>query len=106
MLNVDFLLGERNYIRNELAICCLFGSDLDVRHHFYLLNHIEEINRLQSYLVSDIRGGGNFVFYPRCFQAIYDGDNARGYFFFFQNYAFEIINDELVPPKPKALQII
>nr|DAV21009.1 MAG TPA: hypothetical protein [Caudoviricetes sp.] len=106
MLNVDFLLGERNYIRNEFAIFCLFRGNFDVEHHFHLLNHIEEIDRLQFYLVSDIRGRGNFVFYPFSFHAVHDGNNARCYFFFFHNYTFDMIIDELVPPKPKALQRI
>ena len=64
MLNVDFLLGERNYIRNELAIFRLFRGNLDMEHHFHLLNHIEKINRFQLYLVTEIRGRGYFVLYP------------------------------------------
>ena len=64
MLNVDFLLGERNYIRNELAIFCLFGSDLDVKHHFYLLDHIEEIDGFQLNLITEIGRGSYLVVNP------------------------------------------
>ena len=35
---------EIDYIRNKLAIFRLFGGNLDVEHHFYLLNEIEEID--------------------------------------------------------------
>ena len=69
MLNVDFALGERNYIGNELAIFRLLRGNLDMEHHFHLLDHIEKVNRLQFYLGTEIRGRGYFVFYPRCLPA-------------------------------------
>ena len=103
-----FFLYDSCHIRHKLQVFRLFWRNLDMKHGFGLKNEVEKVDRLKSEIITQVSAVGHFCCRcPRCAQAFnYIEYPLTDFFFFHDGWYLEMMNDELVPPKPKALQRI